>query len=137
MGVCTSSPRSKASRGGGGGGANMIIKRPSTAKVIHVDGGIMQEFKVPVPAKSITSQYPDHFLCSSESMSINTCVPHVPDEEKLQLGQIYFLLPVSQFQKPISLKDLCGLAIKASSALGEHTIVDFSSTTTSSTLIFR
>ncbi|KAK3223643.1 hypothetical protein Dsin_010668 [Dipteronia sinensis] len=116
MGACTSSPRSKAIKGGRGD----FIRRPSTAKVIHMDGR-MQELKVPVAAKNITSQNPGHFLCSSESMSINTWVPHVPDEEKLQLGQIYFLLPVSQFHnKPITLKDLCVLAIKASSAIGDH-----------------
>ncbi|XVE87233.1 hypothetical protein DITRI_Ditri18aG0100100 [Diplodiscus trichospermus] len=50
-------------------------------------------------------------------MSIGTCVPHVPDDEELQPGQIYFLLPLSQSHKPLSLPDLCSLAIKASSDL--------------------
>ncbi|KAK8717530.1 hypothetical protein V6N13_044793 [Hibiscus sabdariffa] len=118
MGACVSSiSSSKSGTSGGGGGGSSVLKRSSTAvKVVHVEGRV-QELRQSVQAKSIVSQNPGHFLCSSESMSIGTCVPHVPDDEVLQPGQIYFLLPLSHSHKPLSLPDLCSLAIKASAGL--------------------
>ncbi|OVA05199.1 Protein of unknown function DUF4228 [Macleaya cordata] len=50
-------------------------------------------------------------------MYLDTYLPHVAETEELQLGQIYFLLPLSQSQNPLSLSELCALAIKASTAL--------------------
>ncbi|KAJ0077633.1 hypothetical protein Patl1_36309 [Pistacia atlantica] len=54
--------------------------------------------------------------CSSAPKS-----PISPGEEQLQPGQIYFLLPLSKSQEPLTLQDLCSLAIKASSALPKLT----------------
>ncbi|KAL4376605.1 hypothetical protein GQ457_02G007520 [Hibiscus cannabinus] len=118
MGACVSSTsRSKSGTSVGLGGGSSVLKRSSTAvKVVHMDGRV-QELRQSVQAKNIVSQNPGHFLCSSESMSIGTCVPHVPDDEELQPAQIYFLLPLSQSHKPLSLPDLCSLAIKASAGL--------------------
>ncbi|CAN6680250.1 unnamed protein product [Malus baccata var. baccata] len=115
MGVCASTPTSTKSRGGGAPRPD-AIGRPTSSIVIDADGR-MQELKRPTQSKHITSQNPNHFLCNSETMSIGTCLTHVPDEEELQPGQIYFLLPLRQTQKPLSLPDLCDLAIKASSAM--------------------
>ncbi|KAK8606799.1 hypothetical protein V6N13_052556 [Hibiscus sabdariffa] len=127
MGACVSSASSsKPDRSVGGRGGSSAVKRSSTAvRVVHMDGRV-QEFRQSVQANNIVSQNPGHFLCSSESMSIGTCVPHVPGDEELQPGQIYFLLPLSQSDKPLSLPDLCSLAIKASSGIGRHS-VDLSS----------
>lgn len=109
---------------------NINLRPPSSGScsiiVIHVDGKV-QELKQPTQAKQVISQNPSCFLCSSESMSVGTLVPSVPEEEYLQQGQIYFLLPQSQAKHPLSLPDLCHLAIKASSALGKGD-VDFSNT---------
>ncbi|XVF61935.1 hypothetical protein PTKIN_Ptkin08bG0175400 [Pterospermum kingtungense] len=118
MGACASSTsRSKPGKQAVPGGTNTIIRRSSmAAKVVHIDGRV-QELRLPIRAKNIISQNPNCFLCSSESMLIGTCVPQVPDDEELQPGQIYFLLPLSQSHKPLSLPDLCSLAIKASSGL--------------------
>ncbi|KAK9284760.1 hypothetical protein L1049_023937 [Liquidambar formosana] len=113
MGLCVSSESAKR-KGGGRDGES--IKLLSTAKVIHVDGRV-QEFNQPILAGSITSQNPNCFLCSSESMSIGTCVPHVREDEELHAGQIYFLMPLSRAHTPLSLPDLCSLAIKASSTM--------------------
>lgn len=118
MGACASTPtRTRNGSRGGPAGSDMIRRAPSSI-VIHVDGR-MQELKLPTQAKHITSQNPNHFLCNSETMSVGTCVPNVPEEEELQPGQIYFLLPLCEAQKPLSLPDLCALAIKAASALGK------------------
>ena len=92
------------------------MKWPPTAMVIDLDGGL-PEFKQPIKACYVLSQNPNCFLCSSETMFIGSHVPHVADDEELQLGQIYFLMPISKSQTPLSLQDLCALGIKASTAL--------------------
>nr|DAD21789.1 TPA_asm: hypothetical protein HUJ06_023252 [Nelumbo nucifera] len=113
MGICTSSRTSKAEERGGGESSF----RMSTAKIIHVDGRL-QEFRQPTTTGHVISQNPNCFLCSSESMNLDSCVPRLADDEELQIGQIYFLLPLSQSNNPLSLSNLCALAIKASKALG-------------------
>lgn len=136
MGACASSSTSSSKPGkatSGSGGSNTIRRSQAAAKVVHVDGRV-QEFRQPIQANNIISQNPNCFLCNSESMSIGTCVPQVPDDEELQPGQIYFLLPLSQSHKPLSLPDLCSLAIKASSGLRKNR-VDLSSS--NSKLVIR
>ncbi|PIA50643.1 hypothetical protein AQUCO_01200094v1 [Aquilegia coerulea] len=86
MGTCVSSQ----ANGNGIGGI-----KPSTIKIIHVDGRL-QEFKQAIVARHILSQNPNRFLCSLESMNVDSYVQQVPETEELQLGQIYFLLPLSQ-----------------------------------------
>lgn len=93
-----------------------VLNWPSTAKVIHINGRL-QEFRVSIKASHILSQHPDSFLCSSESMYIGSQPPQLPTDHELQLGHIYFLIPASKSHVPLSLQDLCSLAIKASTAL--------------------
>lgn len=85
--------------------------------IIHIDGRL-QEFNHTITAHEILSQHSDYFLASSESMYVDSIVPQILDDEELELGQIYFLLPLSEANKVFTLHDLCGLAIKASIALG-------------------
>ncbi|XP_050384210.1 uncharacterized protein LOC126800838 [Argentina anserina] len=129
MGVCASSPTIKLKRNGGRSSSGLegtrgdFIGRPKGVVVIHVDSDRVirvQELKQPIQARRIISQHPDHVLCNSEAMSVGTCAPHVPGDEVLQPGQIYFLMPLQQAQNPLSLPELCDLAIKASSALGKR-----------------
>ncbi|PIA52451.1 hypothetical protein AQUCO_01000374v1 [Aquilegia coerulea] len=119
MGICASSKttRSSSSREGRTRGANAITWS-STVKVVHLDGRL-QEFTEPIKVGHILSQNPSCFLCSSETMYVDTLMPHVPYAEELQLGQIYFLMPLSQSFVPLSLTDLCDLAIKAGQALSK------------------
>eukprot|EP00261_Vitis_vinifera_P016955 XP_010646390.1 PREDICTED: uncharacterized protein LOC104878189 [Vitis vinifera] len=118
MGACSSTQNTKTLKayGGGRGGGDGVKAK---ARVIHVDGDQIQEFKQPIRARNITSQNPGCFICNSESMFIGSCVPQLPEEELLQPGQIYFLMPISRARIPLSLSDLCALAIKASSTLGK------------------
>ncbi|KAI8532920.1 hypothetical protein RHMOL_Rhmol11G0255400 [Rhododendron molle] len=113
MGICASSEITR--RGAGKPG----IKKwpPTAAMVIHDSDGGHQEFRQPIKAGQILSQNPNCFLSNSETMFLGSHLPQVPDEEQLQLGQIYFLIPISKSQTPLSLQDLCALAVKASSAL--------------------
>lgn len=103
MGICASSHLTK--KGGG-------INWPSRVKVIHPDGR-HQEFRQPIKASHVLSHNPNCFLCSSEAMYVGSRAPHVPGDEELQLGQIYFLMSSSKSETPLSLQDLCALAIKA------------------------
>lgn len=109
MGLCASGGYERKLRG-------IAPYWPSTAKLIDLDGKL-QEFRHPIIAGHILSHNPNCFLCCSDSMYINSSLPLIPKNEELQLGQIYFLLPLSKSHIPLSLQDLCALAIKASSAL--------------------
>ncbi|XP_048135640.1 uncharacterized protein LOC125315241 [Rhodamnia argentea] len=89
---------------------------PSTLKLIHMDGRL-QEFTQTIKASHLLSQNPNCFLCSSDSMFIDSIVPRIHEEEDLCLGQLYFLLPLSISRVPLSFRELCMLAIKANAAL--------------------
>ncbi|KAL7236712.1 hypothetical protein ACSBR1_019922 [Camellia fascicularis] len=108
MGVCTSQFTRRCG----------TTKYPPTAMIIDMDANL-QEFKQPIKAYHILSQNPNSFLCSSETMYVGSRALHVPYDEELQPGQTYFLmpLPTKSQQTPLSLQDLCALAIKASTAL--------------------
>lgn len=106
MGVCASSQHSNAS----------LTNWPFTAKIIHTDGRL-QELRHPVKASHILNQNPNCFLCSSESMKIDSIVPQISSDRELELGEIYFLIPLKKAHLPISLTDLCSLAAKANVAL--------------------
>lgn len=94
------------------------LKWPSSAQIVHIDGRL-QEFRQPTKASHVLSQNPNCFLCNSESMYIDCHVPQVPEDEELQLGQIYFLMPLSKSHARLSLQELCVLASKASVALAQ------------------
>ncbi|KAF8028326.1 hypothetical protein BT93_E1058 [Corymbia citriodora subsp. variegata] len=105
------------------GGLAMTIHRhnwssspPSTLKVIHMDGRL-QEFTQSLKASRLLSQNPNCFLCSSDSMFIDSIVPQIHEEEDLCLDQLYFLLPLSMSRVLLSLRELCMLAVKASAVL--------------------
>lgn len=96
------------------------VQQEFTVKLILCNAKL-QEFNRPVRASEILSQYPDCFICCSESMFIGSAVPPIREDEELQVGQIYFLMPLSMSKSPLSLQEMCVLATKASSALiGSH-----------------
>lgn len=107
MGACASSQFT--SKGG-------KLYWQSTVNIIHLEGKL-EQFKEPIKAGHALFQNPNCFLCSSESMYVGSLLPHVDPSEELQLGQIYFLMPLSKSHMPLSLHDLCALAIKANAAL--------------------
>ncbi|KAF8028325.1 LOW QUALITY PROTEIN: hypothetical protein BT93_E1057 [Corymbia citriodora subsp. variegata] len=95
---------------------NWPSSSPSTLKVIHMDGRL-QEFTQTIKASHLLSQNPNCFVCSSESMFIDSIVPQIHEEQDLCLGQLYFLLPLSMSRVPLSIRELCMLAIKANAVL--------------------
>ncbi|KAH7575137.1 hypothetical protein ACOSP7_005455 [Xanthoceras sorbifolium] len=121
MGNCAS-PQYTKNKNGANSKKMMIKYWQSTAKIIHMDGRL-QELRQPMKAGHVLSQNPKSFLCSSESMYVDFVLPHVPEDEELQLGQIYFLMPLSKSHFPLTLQELCSLAIKASAALSDHQLI--------------
>ncbi|XP_031107249.1 uncharacterized protein LOC116011946 [Ipomoea triloba] len=101
------------------------VNSPSAgvAVVVKLDGK-PEEFREAVRAGDILSENENCFLCSSEAMDVDSPVARLGDEEELQLGQLYFLLPMSKSHVPLSLHDMCDLAIKASAALNDCTAMN-------------
>ncbi|XP_040989630.1 uncharacterized protein LOC121237114 [Juglans microcarpa x Juglans regia] len=109
MGACVSSQETETSKSRGklegkGRGQRQAQEQADwcnnkqqskTTKVIHMNYGWLNEIKLPMQAKAVTSQNPNCFLCSSESLSIGKRPTQVPPEEEQQPGHIYFLMPLS------------------------------------------
>lgn len=110
MGLCVSS---HITRQGG-----IFVNLPSAAQIIHWNGRL-QELWHPIKAGEILSQNPNCFLCSSETMNVNSVPLQMAKDEQLQIGQLYFIIPISKLQAKFSLQDLCKLAVKASKALND------------------
>ncbi|CAN6196460.1 unnamed protein product [Urochloa humidicola] len=101
-----------------------------TAKVVGLDGS-MAQFAAPVTALQalaaiavaagiITASSPSnaHFLCCSDELDFDAPVRALAPRDALQPGQLYFALPVSMLERPLSAQDMAALAVKASAALG-------------------
>ncbi|GAU17431.1 hypothetical protein TSUD_233080 [Trifolium subterraneum] len=130
MGVCVSRPDRKITNktkrsGSAKGGVSFTsesFRRPSSMMVMNISTGAIKEYKQPIRANVAVSENSDnknccYYLSNAESMCIGTCMPRVPDEEELLPGRIYFIVPLSYSDFPLSLSFLCDLAVKVSSAL--------------------
>ncbi|CAL0329210.1 unnamed protein product [Lupinus luteus] len=84
--------------------------------IIHMDGKL-EQFKEPIKAEHALFQNPNCFLCSSESMHVGSLLTRVDPNEELHFDHIYFLIPLSKSHIPLSLHQLCELAIMANAAL--------------------
>ncbi|XP_047942594.1 uncharacterized protein LOC125189352 [Salvia hispanica] len=88
-------------------------RRSSSVKVVDLEGRL-EEFRQAVTAEEVLSRHPDCYLCSADNMVVNSHAPQLAKDHALQPGQIYFLMPLSRSLTPLSLEDLCDLAIKTS-----------------------
>lgn len=100
---------------GKGGSQSRVVNN-----IVHLDGKL-QQLKEPIKAEHILSQNPNCFLCCSESMFVGSPMYAVAPTEELHLDHIYFLVPLSKSRVPLTLQDLCALAIKANAALSKAT----------------
>ncbi|ERN11423.1 hypothetical protein AMTRI_Chr03g43540 [Amborella trichopoda] len=89
-----------------------------TAKLVLTSGGL-HEFNVPVTVDQVLQSFPSSFICHADQMYINDCIPPLKASEELQLGQIYFLLPLTKLHYPLEPSEMAALAVKASTALSE------------------
>lgn len=88
----------------------------ATAKLILQDGRMM-EFTTPVKAGYVLQKYPMCFICNSDDMDFDDAVSAISADEELQLGQLYFALPLSSLHHSLKAEEMAALAVKASSAL--------------------
>lgn len=109
MGLCASSQIMSRQDG-------RFLNFPCTVMVIQSNGKL-QEFKQPIRAGKLLSQNQNYFVCCSETMNVDSFPVQMAEDDELQVGQLYFLMPVSKSQTLITLQDLCTLAIKASAGI--------------------
>lgn len=88
----------------------------ATAKLIHQDGRL-QEFSYPVKVGHVLQRDPTCFICNSDEMEFDDVVSAISDDEELQPGQLYFVLPLSRLKHPLQAEEMAALAVKASSAM--------------------
>ncbi|CAH9126149.1 unnamed protein product [Cuscuta epithymum] len=115
MGICASSHIL-----GWQSGRFLLKNTPAAAAMVVHENGELLECRRPVKAADVLSENPNCFLSNSESMSVDSEIPQVSKDEDLQIGQLYFLLPISKSHSPLTLQDMCRLAVKASSALNGY-----------------
>ncbi|CAL9203996.1 uncharacterized protein LOC103976374 [Musa acuminata AAA Group] len=93
------------------------VAEPATAKLVLQDGKL-QEFERPVKVSHLLQKDPTCFVCDSDGMVFDGLVMAVDEDDELQPGQLYFLLPVSMLRRPLHAEEMAALAVKASAALG-------------------
>ncbi|KAM0861805.1 hypothetical protein ACQ4PT_045659 [Festuca glaucescens] len=115
MGSCISrSPASSSASGSSG-------RRAATAKVVGLDGS-MTQYAAQVTAREALGNDERNgnesvFLCSSDELRLAAPPRALADEEELQPGWLYFVLPVSMLRLALSGNEMAALALRASSAL--------------------
>ncbi|KAG2724640.1 hypothetical protein I3843_01G026600 [Carya illinoinensis] len=88
----------------------------ATAKLVLQDGRL-QEFSYPVKVSYLLQKNPTCFICNADEMDFDDVLLAVNDDEELQVGQLYFALPLSKLKHPLQPEEMAALAVKASSAL--------------------
>ena len=90
----------------------------ATAKVVDVDGS-MAQYAAPVTAREALGddRGASVILCSSDELRFDAPPRALADEEALQPGWLYFVLPVSMLRLALSGHEMAALAVRASSAL--------------------
>ncbi|CAH8344425.1 unnamed protein product [Eruca vesicaria subsp. sativa] len=88
----------------------------ATAKLILLDGRMM-EFTKPVKVGYVLLKNPMCFICNSDDMEFDEALSAISADEELQLGQIYFALPLRYLRQPLQAEEMAALAAKANSAL--------------------
>lgn len=97
--------------------SNATSSVPATAKLILMDGNI-QEFSEEVRSQEILREYEGHFICNSDGLYVGQNISQVlGDDDRLQIGQLYFLLPQRKLQFLLTDSDMASLLFKISTAL--------------------
>ncbi|KAL8266244.1 hypothetical protein R6Q59_003588 [Mikania micrantha] len=87
-----------------------------TGKLVLPDGRL-QEFFQPTKASYFLHKNPNTFICDSDEMDFDDVVSPIKDDEELQPGQLYFVLPIKRLNLPLQPEEMAALAVKASAAL--------------------
>ncbi|XP_038988092.1 uncharacterized protein LOC120112581 [Phoenix dactylifera] len=86
-------------------------------RVICTDGSL-REYSTAVKVYEVLGQlHPSCFLCSSDELYIDADIPALGSNQSLELGQLYFMLPVAKLEHRLTGPEMAALAVKASLAL--------------------
>lgn len=79
------------------------IPDPATAniKLINSDG-VVRIYDRPIYVSEVLLEFPKHLVCRSDSFYIGQKIPPLSDQDLLQLGHKYFLLPKPFFHSVLS-----------------------------------
>lgn len=100
-----------------------VIDFPPTAKVIAIDGSLI-EYSVPANVAQILGRdYSTSFLCNSDELDFDKRIPALGSHDLVELDQIYFVLPRSMCDQLLRGADMAALAVKASLALEKRTTI--------------
>nr|CAD1825391.1 unnamed protein product [Ananas comosus var. bracteatus] len=78
-----------------------LIDHSATAKVITVDGHLL-EYSAAVKAYEVLGlSHPFCFLCSSDDLDRDAPIPPLGSQDSLERGQLYFMLPVESLRGPL------------------------------------
>ncbi|EEF50152.1 uncharacterized protein LOC8285723 [Ricinus communis] len=72
-----------------------------TVKLIKSDG-LVKIYDRPIHVSELLHEYPKHLVCRSDSFYIGQKIPALSENDQLQLGHKYFLLPKHCFQSVLS-----------------------------------
>ncbi|GLJ14956.1 hypothetical protein SUGI_0244080 [Cryptomeria japonica] len=89
-----------------------------TARILFFNG-VMKEFREPIKAGEIIKQNPGYFLCHWDSLHIDKFMVSVNSKDVLELGELYFLLPLRKLQYVLSVSDMAAMVFKANSAINQ------------------
>lgn len=72
-----------------------------TIKLIKSDG-LVKIYDRPIHVSEVMLEFPKHLVCRSDSFYIGQKIPALSENDQLQLGQKYFVLPKHFFQSVLS-----------------------------------
>ncbi|GAV82596.1 DUF4228 domain-containing protein [Cephalotus follicularis] len=85
-----------------------------TIKLIRSDG-LVKIYHRPIHVSELMLEYPKHLVCRSDSFYIGQKIPSLSEDDKLQLGHKYFLLPKHCFQSVLSFVTIASFAASSQS----------------------
>ncbi|KAJ0964990.1 hypothetical protein J5N97_026128 [Dioscorea zingiberensis] len=99
--------------------SSSIVDSKPVARVISLDGALI-EYSVPVSVSQMLGDDENSWSCfvsDADSLLFNSYIPPLSPQEWLQKEHIYFILPISMLDYPLTGLDMASLAVKASEAL--------------------
>jgi len=88
----------------------------NTVKVVNSNGRV-QALQRGIKAAELMLDNPQHFVCHANGLQIGCRINPLPADEELDLGYLYFLLPMAKLHSVLSGSDMASLALKANSAM--------------------
>ncbi|XP_074586271.1 uncharacterized protein LOC141841966 [Curcuma longa] len=117
MGSCFSSSSATAAADGGSEHHRYSL----TAKVITTDGSLLEYPAESKVRDALSGQrISNSFICSSDELYCNAKIRALSAADPLLPGHLYFLLPLSKLDYPLSGSDMAALAVRASVALSAY-----------------